>query len=52
MRSREATPKETVSKEDLERFKKDTVETVKKIFEEKIAEAGETKAEKGAEMIA
>jgi len=46
MRTRETTPKETVSKNDLERFKKDTVESVKKLFEERETEGRLARIEK------
>jgi len=51
IRTRETAPKETVSKDDLERFKKDTVETVKKVFEERETEGRLARIEKDLKDI-
>ena len=51
IRTRETAPKETVSKDDLERFKKDTVESVKKLFEERETEGRLARIEKDLKDI-
>jgi len=51
IRTRETGPKETVSRGDLERFKKDTVETVKKLFEERETEDRLARIEKDLKDI-
>jgi len=51
VRPREASPKETVSKDDLERFKRDTVESVKKLFEERETESCLARIEKDLKDI-